>query len=86
MGTSTTSNYDNSAIEYSAWANTPITTTATATAAAAVTALPIPAALPTTAVLLTAAALRMRNVLPAGSYSSETKPYKQSEKRTSGGP
>lgn len=31
MGTSITSNYDNSAIEYSAWANTPATTTATAT-------------------------------------------------------
>ena len=29
MGTSTTSNYDNSAIEYSAWANTPVTATAT---------------------------------------------------------
>ena len=29
MGTSIISNYDNSAIEYSAWANTPVTTTAT---------------------------------------------------------
>ena len=64
----------------------PITTTDKDTAEAAVIAITIPAERPTTAVLLTAAALRMRNVLPAGSYSSETKPYKQSEKRTSGGP